>query len=69
MADIDYVDLFTRKEIESAKSIVRKGGSADEVASAVVTPSVMQRIDKRTGQTNDRRYMAYRLMHVAGQSQ
>lgn len=69
MADQNYADLFTRKEIEAAKSIVRKGGSATEIASAIVTPSVMQRIDKQTGQANDRRYMAYRLMYVAGQLQ
>lgn len=65
MVDLNYIDLFTTKEVEAAKSIVRKGGGAPEIAESVVTPSVMHRIDKQTGQTNDRRYMAYRLMFVA----
>ena len=64
MADLNYVDLFTTKEVEAAKSIVRSGGSATQIAAMVVTPKVMHRIDKQTGQTNDRRYMAYRLMQV-----
>lgn len=67
MADVEYKDLFTRKEVEAAKGIVRGGGGADEIMATIVTPSVMARIDKRTGQTNDREYMAYRLMYVAGQ--
>ena len=59
------IDLFTAHEVSRARDILRT--SMDTVQASrrifeeVVTDEVMNRIDRETNQTNDRRYMAYRL--------
>lgn len=65
----DRIDLFTRDEVQRAKTIL--SSSMDTVQKnkrlrdEIITDEVMQRIDCETGQKNDRRYMAYRLEYVA----
>lgn len=65
----DRIDLFTRDEVQRAKTIL--SSSMDTVQKnkrlrdEIITDEVMQRIDRETGQKNDRRYMAYRLEYVA----
>lgn len=53
------IDLFTQDEVRRAK------GATIDAAVKIITPAVMSRIDAETGQTNDARYMAYRLMYIA----
>lgn len=63
------IDLFTRDEVQRAKTIL--SSSMDSVQKnkrlrdEIVTDEVMERIDRETGQKNDRSYMAYRLEYVA----
>lgn len=57
-------DLFTEKEVEAARKIL---DHTDRVHDEIVTPEVMERINRETGQENDRRYMTYRLIYVAGE--
>lgn len=61
------IDLFTRDEVQRAKTIMRDGPTPHaRILDEIVTDEVMQRINRDTGQENDRRYMAYRLEYVAG---
>lgn len=53
------VDLFTQDEVRRAK------GASIAAVAEIITPAVMSRIDAETGQQNDARYMAYRLMYIA----
>lgn len=62
---VDNDPLFTPREVEAARRLLRQGTEA--VRDAVVTPEVMARIDRVTGQKNDRTYMTYRLIHSAGE--
>ena len=62
-------DLFTAEEIKRAKDIIatsRDSAQASQrIRDEIVTDEVMKRINKESGQTNDRRYMAYRLEYLA----
>lgn len=53
------IDLFTVLEVRRAK------GASIAAALEIITPAVMSRIDAETGQQNNTRYMAYRLMYIA----
>ena len=67
------VDLFTVEELKRAQDI--RSTSRDNlqfiqrVQDDILTDEVMARIDKATGQTNDRKYMAYRIEYVLGEVQ
>ena len=64
----DRIDVFTPEEVERAAEIVREedlGRLVSRLKNEIVTEEVMARIDRETGQENDRRYMAYRLEWVA----
>lgn len=56
----DMFDLFTLEELRAAK-----GKDFDHIFNVIVTEEVMERIAKATGQSNDRRYMSYRLEYLA----
>lgn len=58
------IDLFTEDEVQRAKTILKS--SHTRILGEIVTDEVVQRINRDTGQENDRRYMAYRLEYVAG---
>ncbi len=63
------VDLFTAAEVKAARRIIAAEPFAtDRVRQEVVTPEVMARINRETGQSNDRLYMTYRLIHIAGET-
>lgn len=56
------MDLFTESEVKRARKIINKAALPHKrIRNEILTDEVMARIDKQTGQTNDRRYMAYRL--------
>ena len=62
------IDLFTDGEIRRARAILRKAGAGSahvQLMEYVVTAEVMERINRQTGQENDRSYLAYRLEFVA----
>jgi hypothetical protein len=62
------IDLFTHDEVCRAReAISRYSVPSQYIYDNIVTDKVMDRINKATGQTNDRRYMAYRLEFVASQ--
>jgi hypothetical protein len=71
-------DLFTREEIEKAFNVFQEYGVMavladdegkpvsslnDRLKANVVTPEVMARIDKQTGQANDATYLCYVLQY------
>lgn len=62
-------DLFTELEVQRAKDIIATSRDTPQISQRIfdeiITDEVMKRIDKETGQTNDRKYMAYRLEYVA----
>lgn len=62
-------DLFTAEEIQRAKDIIKTSRDAPHISQRIhdeiITDEVMARINKGTGQENDRKYMAYRLEYVA----
>lgn len=61
------IDLFTEDEVQRAKTILKASSTPHaRILDEIVTDEVMQRINRDTGQENDRRYMAYRLEYVAG---
>ena len=60
------IDLFTRDEVQRAKTIMRDNTTPhNRIHDEIITDEVMKRINRDTGQENDRRYMAYRLEYVA----
>lgn len=63
------IDLFTAEEVQRAKDIIATSRDTPQISQRIhdeiVTDEVMKRIDKQTGQANDRKYMAYRLEYVA----
>ena len=63
------IDLYTEDEVKRAKDIIATSRDSAQVSQRIrdeiVTDEVMERIDRETGQKNDRRYMAYRLEYVA----
>ena len=65
----ERIDLFTAAEVQRAKDIIATSMDGAQASSRIrdeiVTDEVMQRINRDTGQENDRRYMAYRLEYVA----
>ena len=69
MNDLHRVDLFTSDELKRAKGIIatsRDSAQASQrIRDEIVTEEVMERINRESGQENDRRYMAYRLEYVA----
>lgn len=62
-------DLFTADEIQRAKDIIATSRDTPQISQRIhdeiITDEVMARINKGTGQENDRKYMAYRLEYVA----
>lgn len=65
----EEVDLFTAAEVKAAKRILAAEPFAtDRVRQEIVTPEVMARINRETGQANDRLYMTYRLIYFAGET-
>ncbi len=67
--DQHRVDVFTTEEVKRAKEIVRTCVHPDQahkrILNEIVTPEVVERINRETGQPNLARYMAYRLEYVA----
>lgn len=62
-------DLFTAAEVKAARRILAAEPFAtDRVRQEVVTPEVMARINRETGHSNDRLYMTYRLIYIAGET-
>lgn len=67
------VDLFTVEELKRAQDL--RATSRDNpqfiqrVQDEILTDEAMARIDKATGQANDRKYMAYRIEYVIGVAQ
>lgn len=63
------IDLFTRDEVQRAKTILKSSHdsaqASQRILDEIVTDEAMQRVNRDTGQENDRRYMAYRLEYVA----
>lgn len=61
-----YQNLFTADEVRRAKDIVAKTdlGEVQRKMATIVTSEVMARIDKQTGQTNDRAFMCYALEYL-----
>lgn len=60
------IDLFTEDEVQRAKTILKSSSTPHtRILDEIVTDEVVQRINRDTGQENDRRYMAYRLEYVA----
>lgn len=57
------VDLFLPSEVDKAR-----GKTATEIEEKILTPAVMARIEKHTGQQNNRRYMAYRLSYIVAKT-
>lgn len=54
--------MFTEDEVKRARKIINKAALPHKrIRNEILTDEVMKRIDNATGQTNDRRYMAYRL--------
>ena len=71
MNDQHRVDLFTSDELKRAKDIIatsRDSAQASQrIRDEIVTEEVMERINRESGQENDRRYMAYRLEYIAAE--
>ena len=67
----DRLDLFTAAEVQRAKDIIansRDSAQASQrIRDEIVTEEVMERINRESGQENDRRYMAYRLEYIASE--
>lgn len=67
------IDLFTLEELKRAQDF--RATSRDNlqfiqrVQDDILTDEVMARIDKATGQANDRKYMAYRIEYLIGEAQ
>ena len=65
----ERIDLFTAAEVQRAKDIITTSRDRAHVSQRIrdeaVTDETMERINRETGQENDRRYMAYRLEYVA----
>lgn len=61
------IDLFTEDEVQRAKTTLKSSSvtSHSRILDEIITDEVAQRINRDTGQENDRRYMAYRLEYVA----
>ena len=66
---IDRIDLFTAAEVQRAKDIITTSMDGAQASSRIreeiITDEVMERVNRESGQENDRRYMAYRLEYVA----
>lgn len=62
---------FTRYEVQQARDLKRVCLDGVQfharIYEDIVTEEVMARIDRETGQTNDRHYMAYHLENVSNQ--
>lgn len=66
------IDLFTSEEVRKARDIQATAACWEinhTILNTVITDEVMARIDAETHQKNDRRYMAYRLQHIALRAQ
>ena len=65
----DRIDLFTAAEVQRAKDIIATSMDGAQASSRIrdeiITDEVMKRINRESGQENDRRSMAYRLEYVA----
>lgn len=64
------IDLFLESEVAAAKKIVATAESYNQakiIQEKIITENVMRRIASETGQPNDRKYMAYRLLFLATQ--
>ena len=59
---MNRIDWFELDEVRRAI-----GQAHDYIFDNIITEEVMVRINKESGQTNNRRYMAYRLEHIANQ--
>lgn len=65
----DRIDLFTADEVRRAKKIMQRSLIAmPTIRDQIVTEEVMERINRETGQQNNRDYMAYRLEYIAGRN-
>jgi len=62
-------NCFTESEVQRARDIIKtsrdSAQASQRIRDEIVTDEVMGRIDKSTGQKNDRAYMAYRLEYLA----
>lgn len=71
MSDQHRVDLFTSDELKRAKAIIATSRDTAQVSQRIhdeiITDEAMERINRESGQTNDRRYMAYRLEYIAAE--
>lgn len=64
---MNKIDLFTDTEVKAAQEILNTSPIWEvnhKILNDVVTEETMARIDRETGQQNDRLYMAYRLQHI-----
>ncbi len=65
----ERIDLFTADEVQRAKTIIKTSHDgaqrSQRIRDEIITDEVMERIDRESGQQNDRKYMAYRLEYVA----
>lgn len=65
------IDLFTADEVQRARNLRRVCLDSVQlhrrIYDDIVTDETMARIDRETGQTNDRKYMAYRLEAIITQ--
>ena len=71
MSEQHRVDLFTTDELKRAKDIIATSRDSAQVSQRIrdeiITDEVMERINRESGQENDRRYMAYRLEYIASE--
>lgn len=64
----DRIDLFTADEVKRAKKLMRETATPHaRIRDDIITEEVMTRIDRETGQPNNRGYVAYRLEYIASQ--
>ncbi len=63
-------ELFTGLELTAARQLYLDsppGSFCDNVVNVVLTPNVMARINAKTGQENNARYLGYMLEHLFNQ--